>query len=552
MANASQQPPVSSGEPDADALIIGAGFSGLYMLHRLRDDLGLRCRVLEASDDVGGTWNWTRYPGARCDSDSFAYCYSFDADLLQEWQWKGKYPEQAEILSYLQHVADRFDLRGDIAFNTRVQSAHFDDENALWTVGIGDGRHLRARYLITGIGQLAIARYVPSIPGIDDFAGSWYHTGAWPRDGVDVRGKRVGVIGTGSSGVQSIPVIAKEADHLTVFQRTPQYTIPARHETVDEQFWVDTKARYGEIFEQAAASATGFPYQHNGKNAFDVTDEERAAIYESAWAQGGMRFALSTFRDVAFDMEANQTMSDFIRDKIRARVTNPQIRERLVPTHPFLSRRPIVDTDYFETYNRPNVTLVDVASAPITEITKHGISTTDGNHALDVIVFATGFDAVTGPFFNIDIRGRHGVPLTDHWNAGPRSYLGVMTAGFPNLFMVTGPGSTIGNLPLTIETHVDWITSCIEFMRREGITTIETTPERENEWTAHVNREAEKSVISHADSWYNGANIPGKARAYVFYFGHFGRYRSQLKQLAEAGFTDFVLDQHQAPASSNV
>ncbi|HZZ46995.1 MAG TPA: NAD(P)/FAD-dependent oxidoreductase [Pseudonocardia sp.] len=527
--------------PDLDAVVIGAGFSGLYMLKRLRDDLGLSVRVFEAADGVGGTWYWNRYPGARCDSDSFMYCYSFDPDLLQEWQWSGKYPEQAELRAYLEHVADRFDLRRDITLGTRVTAAHYHDESATWLVQTDSGESVRVRYLITGIGHLSISRYVPKFAGLDTFEGDWYHTAGWPQEGVDLTGKRVGVVGTGSSGVQSIPVMAKQAEHLTVFQRTPQYSIPARHETVDDAFWRDVKSRYSELFERSRTSAGGFPWQHNGTRALDVSHDERTAVYEKAWAEGGFKFALGTFRDVAYNIEANQTMSDFMREKIREAVDDPETREKLIPTHPFLSRRPIVDTYYFETYNRPNVDLVDVRAAPIQEITPRGLRTAEAEYELDVIVFATGFDAVTGPFFGIDLTGSGGTRLVDRWSAGPTSYLGLQTSDFPNMFMITGPGSTLGNLPLTIETHVDWITECIAAMRRDGLTRIEAVADSEQEWTEHVNAEAGRSLIPLADSWYNGSNIPGKARAYVFYFGHFGRYRGILHQVAQDNYPGFVL-----------
>jgi cation diffusion facilitator CzcD-associated flavoprotein CzcO len=331
------------------------------------------------------------------------------------------------------------------------------------------------------------------------------------------------------------------AAELTVFQRTPQYSIPARHETVDEAFWVDVKAHYPEIFERSRASAGGFPWQHNGKRALEVSDEERERVYREAWREGGIKFALGTFRDVSYDLDANATMSEFMRARIREVVRDPETREKLIPDHPFLARRPIVDTGYFETYNLPHVRLVDVKAAPIREITPRGIRTADGEHELDVIVFATGFDAVTGPFFSIDLRGRDGATLTGNWAAGPRSYLGLQTVDFPNMFMITGPGATLGNLPLTIETHVDWIIGCIRAMRRDGLTRIEATARAQQDWSRHVDEEAGRSMIARADSWYNGSNIPGKARAYVFYFGHFGRYRQTLLDVAADGYRGFAL-----------
>jgi cation diffusion facilitator CzcD-associated flavoprotein CzcO len=533
---------VNQGQNEVDAVVIGAGFSGLYMLHRLRDILGLNVRVFEAGESVGGTWYWNRYPGARCDSDGFVYCYSFSKELLQDWELKGKYPQQAEILSYLEHVADRFDLRPNIEFNTYVKGAKYDSSRARWEVTTDRGETLFAKYLVTGIGQLAIAKYVPRIDGIESFKGEWYHTASWPSEGVDFSGKRVGVIGTGSSGVQSIPVIAAQAEHLTVFQRTPQYSIPARHESVDESFHKKIKANYDSIWDAAKTSAGGFPWQHNGKRAMEVSEDERRATYESLWAEGGFKFALGSYRDISYNEEANDTASEFIRSKIREIVKDPETREALVPSYPFLARRPIVDTNYFETYNRDNVSLVDVKRHPILEVTADGIQTEQGEVELDIIVFATGFDAVTGPFYKMDLEGRDGANLPDKWSEGPTSYLGLMTADFPNMFMITGPGSTLGNLPLTIETHVEWVSDCIEFLRENGIATIEPLPSAEEEWSNHVREAGERSMMRYADSWFTGANIPGKARSYLYYLGHFGQYRKNLQEVANSNYEGFALD----------
>ncbi|BBX04960.1 cyclohexanone monooxygenase [Mycolicibacterium moriokaense] len=532
-----------------DAVVIGAGFAGLYMLHRLRDHLGLQVRVFEAAGGVGGVWYYNRYPGARCDSDGFVYCYSFDRQLLQEWQWGGKYPAQPELLRYLEHVADRHDLRRDITFDTRVTAAEYDEQNARWTVTTDSGETVSTRFLITGIGHMSIARYVPDLPGLENFGGQWFHTGSWPHEPVDFSGKRVGVIGTGSSGVQCIPVVASQANHLTVFQRTPQYSIPARHETVDENFWREVKANYDEIWEHAKVSASGFPWKHNGKRAMEVSDEERQEIYENLWRQGGVRFANGSFRDLVTDEEANRTVSDFIREKIRQTVKDPALAEKLIPQHPFMSRRPIVDTDYFETYNRDDVTLVDVNETPIIELTASGVRTSDAEHPIDILILATGFDVVTGPYFGIDFRGRGGLRLNDAWREGPSGYLGLQTAGFPNLFTITGPGSTLGNLPLTIETHVEWISDCINHLRDNDIDEIEANPEAEKEWMRQVNEQAEKSMISRADSWINGANIPGKQRAYVFYWGHFGYFRNLCSDIAKKGYQGFILTTRRKPES---
>ena len=412
---------------DCDAVVIGAGFAGLYMVRKLRDELGLTTRAFERGDNVGGTWYWNRYPGARCDSESYIYCYSFDKELLQDWEWSGKYPEQPEILSYLNHVADRFDLRRSFDFNTSVVAAHYDEAGRRWEVTTDKGETVTAQFLITGIGCLS-AGQVPDIKGRELFKGESYHTGSWPHEGVDLAGKRVGVIGTGSSGIQSIPVIARQAEHLYVFQRTPQYTIPARHGTVDKAFLDNVKANYDEIWRQARTSAGGAPYTPIDRSALSVSDEERTAVYEAAWQQGGFKFVQASFNDIVIDRRANETASEFIRSKIRQIVKDPATAEKLVPKdHPFTSKRALIDTDYFETYNRENVTLVDIRESPIQEITEHGIRTADAHYDLDLIVFATGFDAMTGSYFKMDIRAkadshskRSGLPDRKRTSASPR------------------------------------------------------------------------------------------------------------------------------------
>ena len=528
---------------DVDAVVIGAGFSGLYMNYRLRDQMGLSVQVFEAGDGVGGTWYWNRYPGARCDSESYIYCYTFDKDLLQEWEWSGKYPEQPEILRYLEHVADRFDLRRNIKFGTRVTGARWDDETRRWSVETDQGDVVTATYLVTAVGCLSSGQ-IPNIPGLDGFQGEWYHTGSWPHEGVDFSGKRVGVIGTGSSGIQSIPVIAKQAGHLTVFQRTPQYTVPARHGTVDKAFLDEVKARYDEIIEKCRWSLAGQPYTLMERSALSVSDEERDAIYEAAWQEGGFKFILSTFNDISTDRRANDTASEFIRRKIREIVKDPEVAEKLVPVdHPFTSKRPLIDTDYFETYNRDNVTLVDIRHSPIVEITPTGIRTEDAHYELDIIVFATGFDAMTGTFNRMNIVGRDGQLLRDKWAGGPLTYLGVATAGFPNLFMITGPGSpsVLSNMPVSIEQHVEWISDLIAHMRANDIATAEADPQAEQEWVVHVNEVAAQTMYMLADSWYLGANIPGKPRVFMPYAGGVGPYRQKCDEVAAAGYEGFVL-----------
>jgi cyclohexanone monooxygenase len=524
-----------------DAVVIGAGFSGLYMNYSLRDRLGMTVQVYEAGADVGGTWYWNRYPGARCDSESYMYCFSFDKDLMQEWEWSGKYPEQPEILRYLNHVADRFDLRRNIQFNTRVTAAHYNETTNRWEITTDQGEKVAAKFLITGIGCLS-AGQIPDIPGRDSFEGEAFHTSAWPHEGVDFAGKRVGVIGTGSSGIQSIPVIAKQAKHLYVFQRTPQYTIPARHGTVDKAFLDEVKKNYDAIYERARWSRGGLPVDRIERSALAVSDEERRAIYEEKWQEGGFKFLFGSFFDVVLDRRANDTAAEFIRAKIREIVKDPEVAEKLVPVdHPFASKRPLIDTDYFDTYNRDNVTLVDIRHAPIQEITPHGIRTTEAEYELDMIVFATGFDAMTGTFNRIDIEGRGGEKLKDKWSAGPRTYLGVTTAGFPNLFMITGPGSpsVLSNMPVSIEQHVEWISAAIEYMQERGLGVMEAEESAEDEWGAHVNELAEKTMYVLADSWYLGANIPGKPRVFMPYTGGVGTYRKKCDEIVAAGYTGF-------------
>lgn len=526
---------------ELDAVVIGAGFAGLYMLHRLRDYLGLNVRVFETAPGVGGTWYWNRYPGARCDSEGYVYCYSFSKELLAEWRWSGKYPMQPEIRSYLEHVADRFDLRRDISLGTRVTAAHFRESDGRWEVVTDQGDRVTARYLITGVGLLASAPYTPDIPGLADFAGECHHTGRWPEQPVEFTGRRVGVIGTGSTGVQAIPVIAAQAARLYVFQRSPQYTVPARHHTVDEDFLAEIRRDYDAIWEKAHWSVSGFPYQHNGRSALSAPPEERRRLFETLWSEGGFKFVFGSYKDLLTDFEANEYAAEFVREKIRETVHDPILADKLIPTdHPFGARRPIIDTDYIETYNRENVTLVDLRETPISRITPGGLRTSEREYGLDVLVLATGFDAVTGPFNRIDIRGRSGVTLSRRWADGPETYLGLATAGFPNLFMITGPGATFGNLPVSIEHHVEWIADCIGDNDRRGFQLIEPTEQAQREWMEHVRQQAARNVGARTGSWYNGGNIPGKPRSPLFFFGSFGLYRRRCEEAAEQGYPGFT------------
>ena len=534
----------SENHPDFDAVVIGAGFAGLGMLRKLREEHGMSVQAYETGDGVGGTWYWNRYPGARCDSESYMYCFSFSKEMLQDWNWSGKYPEQPEILSYLNHVADRFDLRRNIQFNTRVTSARFLEDANLWEVETDQGDRVTSQFLITGIGCISSGN-VPDIKGLDSFQGEQYHTGSWPHEEVDFAGKRVAVIGTGSSGIQSIPVIARQAEHLTVFQRTPQYTIPARHGTIDRKFLEKTvKPNYDDLMERARWSTGGFPMDRDERSALEISATERLEIYEASWAEGGIRFLSTSFKDVSTDRRANDTMAEFIRKKIREMVQDPETAEKLMPTdHPFGSKRPLIDTDYFETYNRENVELVDIRHSPIQEISPRGIRTDDQEFEFDTIVFATGFDAMTGTFFKMDIRGRDGLPLKEKWSEGPKTYLGLQTAGFPNMFMITGPGSpsVLSNMPVSIEQHIDWIADLLQHMREHDIKSVEAEADAENAWVVHVNEVAEPTMFMQANSWYLGANIPGKPRVFMPYAGGVGTYRKKCNEVADNGYEGFIL-----------
>ncbi|KKB38691.1 flavin-containing monooxygenase [Bacillus thermotolerans] len=527
---------------EVDAVVIGAGFSGLYMLYRLRE-AGFSTKVVEAAGGVGGVWYWNRYPGARCDSESIYYNYSFSEELYKEWTWSSRYPEQPEILRYLNFVADKFDLRKDIQFNTRVNSAAYDEEQNRWQVQLDSGELVSAKYFITGVGCISTAN-LPNIKGVDQFKGDWYHTGHWPHEKVDFTGKRVGVIGTGSSGIQSIPVIAKEAAHLTVFQRTPQFSVPAKNRPYDPEFIRQTKENYQEIRRQMRETPIGVGAQYRDRSILDDTPEERQKVLQEAWDKGGWHI-LFAYNDLITNEEGNKLVADFVRSKIQEIVKDPETAAKLTPDHYYGTKRAIIDTDYFETYNRDNVSLVDVKKAPIQEITENGIRTADGEYELDVIVFATGFDGMTGSLFKIDIKGRDGVSLKEKWENGAqtRTYLGLTTAGFPNMFMLTGPESpsVLGNMPAAIEQHVEWVSDCLEHLRENNVAVIEPEGKAEDEWSRHCRELADATLYVKTDSWYTGANIPGKARGFQIYVGGYAPYRQICDEVAEKGYEGFSL-----------
>ncbi|MBT2738687.1 NAD(P)/FAD-dependent oxidoreductase [Bacillus sp. ISL-7] len=533
-----------------DVVVIGAGFSGLYTLHRLRE-AGFSTRVFEAGDGVGGTWYWNRYPGARCDSESIYYNYTFSEELYKEWTWTSRYPEQPEILSYLNFVATKFDLRHDIQFQTRILAAHYNEESNRWMIHLNDGSSVSAKYFITGVGCLSAAN-VPNFNGIDNFKGKWYHTGHWPHEKVDFKGKRVGIIGTGSTGVQAIPVIAQEAEHLTVFQRTPQYCAPARNHAYDPKYIRQAKENFSEIKRQMRESQGGQPMVTPTKSALEVTPEERERVYEEAWEKGGLGI-FTAYYDLLINDAANETAAEFIRSKIRKIVDDPEVAEKLLPSYFYGTKRPIIDTNYYETYNRENVTLVDVKKAPIEEITLKGIRTTEAEYELDAIIFATGYDGMTGPLLKIDIRGKNGVSLKEKWAGGAqtRTYLGITNVGFPNMFMITGPESpsVLSNMPVSIEQHVEWIADCIEYMNKNGVETIEATIEAEEAWSTHCREVAESTLYTKTDSWYTGANIPGKPRGFLIYVGGVGAYRQKCTEIAAKGYEGFSLKSSTKTAS---
>ena len=525
-----------------DAVIVGAGFSGMYMLHKLRQQ-GMRAQVYEAGGDVGGTWYWNRYPGARCDVESLDYSFSFSKELEQKWHWSERYPVQPEILGYARHVAEAFELRSGIKFNTRVQSAHFDDAKNVWHVVTDQGDDVTADYCIMATGCLSTWR-MPEFKGRDTFSGKSYHTGNWPHEGVDFTGQRVAVIGTGSSAIQAIPKIAEQAKHLTVFQRTPNFSLPASQRPMKPGEVDEYKARYDEIREKARHSPGGLgSITYGTTSALETPDDARTQLFEDRWSRGGFAM-IYAYSDLAVDKRANQFAADFVRGKIRSIVKDPKVAELLCPNdHPIGTKRICMDTGYFETYNRPNVTLVDVKETPIQEITPHGVKVNGKEYEVDAIVYATGFDAMTGALARIDIRGRGGRKLADDWVAGPRAYLGLNVSGYPNLFTVTGPGSpsVLSNMMTSIEQHVEWISDCIHYLRANGKRMIEADPVAQDEWVQHVNDVAHMTLHPQANSWYMGANIPGKPRVFMPYIGGVGAYRAKCKEIADAGYTGFSL-----------
>jgi cyclohexanone monooxygenase len=538
-----------------DAVIVGAGFSGLYMLHSLRE-LGLSVRVLEQGGGVGGTWYWNRYPGARCDSESVYYMFSdrMSREILDEWNWSERYAAQPEILRYLEFVTDKMDLRKDIQFNAKVAAAAYDAGRNRWDVTLEDGSATSARFLITAVGCLS-ATNTPKFPGIDTFEGQSYHTGAWPHEGVDFTGQRVAVIGTGATGVQAVPEIAKQAAHVYVFQRTPNYDIPGRNKPLQADYAARVKADYPDLWQKARLSGFGLPYEVEERSAVDFTPEERQPIFEAAWAKGGFYMGLETFSDYLVSQESNATVSEFIRGKIREMIKDPAVGELLAPKdHPFFTKRPPLENGYYESFNRDNVTLLNARSVPIQEITPRGVRTGEREYEVDAIVYATGFDAMTGTLFGMGITGRDGLRLRDKWADGPRTFLGLTAHGFPNLFVITGPQSpsVLSNMPVAIEQNVEWIAGLIEYMRAHDLDVAEPARDAEDKWVAHHDEVAAATLLLGTDSWWVGANIPGKPRTLYPYVGGVGPFRVICQEVADKGYEGLVLTRQEASSPAGV
>lgn len=536
-ASATEGPAIRS----YDVVIVGAGFAGMYMLHTLRER-GFRTKVLEAASDVGGTWYWNRYPGARCDVESLSYSYSFCEDWQQDWHWPHRYAYQPCILRYAQAFAERHDLRRDIRFDTRVDSAVFDEETNQWTLACDDGARFAARFCVMATGCLSVPK-APDIAGIGDFQGRLYHTANWPRDEVDFSGQRVGVIGTGSSGIQCIPIIARRARHLTVFQRTPNFSVPSWNQALPAQEEEAVKSHYADFRDKARRSLSGDFPDENVMTLSSVTPEQRERQLERSWRQGGFNLQYA-FTDLLSDPVANEVAAEFVRNKIRQTVRDPAVAETLCPkSHPIATKRLCVDDDDFETYNRAKLTLVDLRKTPIDRITAGGLRTGDTDYPLDSLVLATGFDAMTGALTKIDPRGSNGLSLRDKWAADARSYLGLAVAGFPNLFTVTGPGSpsVLCNMVLAIEQHVEWIGACLCHLRAEGVRQIEAREEAEDGWVAQVNEDAARTLYPRADSWYVGANVPDKARVFLPYVSGFRTYSEICDRVAANDYEGFQL-----------
>jgi cation diffusion facilitator CzcD-associated flavoprotein CzcO len=531
----------SSNNQEYDAIIVGAGFAGLYQLICLRDQLGLNCLIIETGDDVGGTWYWNRYPGARCDTESHAYSYYFSDELLKEWTWSERYPGHAEIRKYINFVANKFNLKKDILFNEKVINAEFNENSNNWSLATNTGKQFQAKFVIAAVGCLSNTN-IPNIKGLDSFEGKYYHTGNWPKTGVSFVNKKVGQIGTGSTGIQAVPVIAAEAKHLTVFQRTANYSIPARNAPLSEEFKDHVKKDHNYYREFLKRTPNGHPFEISSRLVSDVSSEEMNQIYEKAWEKGGLQFR-ATFNDLVTNIDANKTASEFIKGKIRQTVTNKKFANILSDIdHPYAGKRPPIDSHYFETFNRDNINLIDLRSNPIMHIDNEGIQTKENHFDLDIIVFATGYDAMTGPLLNMNITGKQNLKLKDYWKEGPQTFLGLQIPGFPNLFTITGPGSpsVLTNMPMAIEQHVEWVRDCISFMNNKNHSTIEADSKSADKWGDEVNAVANKTLLPTVKhSWYLGANIPGKPQVFMPYAGGLPKYTKACNEVKNNNYKGF-------------
>ncbi|MDC0548328.1 NAD(P)/FAD-dependent oxidoreductase [Alphaproteobacteria bacterium] len=531
----------SSNNQEYDAIIVGAGFAGLYQLICLRDQLGLNCLIIETGDDVGGTWYWNRYPGARCDTESHAYSYYFSDELLKEWTWSERYPGHAEIRKYINFVANKFNLKKDILFNEKVINAEFNENSNNWSLATNTGKQFQAKFVIAAVGCLSNTN-IPNIKGLDSFEGKYYHTGNWPKTGVSFVNKKVGQIGTGSTGIQAVPVIAAEAKQLTVFQRTANYSIPARNAPLSEEFKDHVKKDHNYYREFLKRTPNGHPFEISSRLVSDVSSEEMNQIYEKAWEKGGLQFR-ATFNDLVTNIDANKTASEFIKGKIRQTVTNKKFANILSDIdHPYAGKRPPIDSHYFETFNRDNINLIDLRSNPIMHIDNEGIQTKENHFDLDIIVFATGYDAMTGPLLNMNITGKQNLKLKDYWKEGPQTFLGLQIPGFPNLFTITGPGSpsVLTNMPMAIEQHVEWVRDCISFMNNKNHSTIEADSKSADKWGDEVNAVANKTLLPTVKhSWYLGANIPGKPQVFMPYAGGLPKYTKACNEVKNNNYKGF-------------
>jgi cyclohexanone monooxygenase len=545
MSNETKPQTISeSRENQHDVIVIGAGFGGMYALHRLRAK-GYRVRVLEAADGVGGTWYWNRYPGARCDVESMEYSYSFDNSLQQEWNWPERFSAQSDIEKYANHVADRFDLRKDIQFSTRIESAEFDKEQARWTIRSKEGETFTAQFLVLAVGNLSLPR-VPDFKGLEQFKGRWFHTGQWPKEKIDFTGRTVGVVGTGSSGIQLIPVVAKQAKHLYVFQRTANYSVPSINRPLTPEVATLHKQRYQHWREEARKTPFGIA-GHAPPEKFAAEDslDERRRLFEQKWHTGGNISFLYAYKDLLINENANAMACEFVHDKILATVKDPKVAELLIPNdHPIGTKRLCLDTDYYETYNRDNVTLVNVRKSPIQELTANGLRTADQEYPLDDLIFATGYDAMTGAILDINISVKGGAALRAAWKDGPKTYLGVMVNGFPNMAIITGPGSPSvkTNMISAIEQHVDWITDLVAHLGSKGKAIFQANPDAQEKWVQHVNEVADSTLYPKANSWYVGANIPGKPRVFMPYVAGLDKYRKICDDVAVEGYRGIQID----------